>query len=350
MDIYVLNSSFEKIGIIDYCHSIIWTRRYCSAGDFELYLPATTNALELLVDGNIVMRSDDQTSLMIIKTVNLSTDAENGNYLTVTGPSIESYIAKRIVWVQTNLNGPVENCVIQLMNENLITPSLPARKINNIQIGTICNCGISITKQVTGTNLLEAIIDMLDTYKLGFNLTFEKTVLKFNIYQGTDRSYNQNINPYVTFSHEFDNILSSQYQTSSENFKNVALVAGEGQGVSRKTYTVGNTSGLNRDEIYIDAREISSNTDGGTLTPDEYNALLAEKGNEALAESVTTESFEGNIEANTNYIFNRDYFLGDIVNIENEYGITAIVRITEVIESWDENGYNCIPTFNAEEV
>lgn len=350
MDIYVLNSSFEKIGIIDYCHSIIWTRRYCATGDFELYLPATKDALELLVDGNIVMRSDDQTSLMVIESISLNTDAENGNYLTVTGPSIECYIEKRIVWAQTNLNGLVENCVTQLLNENVITPSLPARKINNIQIGTICNCGISIKKQITGTNLLDAIIDMLNTYKLGFNLTFEKTVLKFNIYQGTDRSYSQNINPYVTFSPEFDNILSSQYQASSENFRNVALVAGEGQGVSRKTYIVGSASGLNRDEIYVDAREISSNTDGGTLTPDEYNALLAEKGNEILAESIATESFEGNIEANTNYIFNRDYFLGDIVNIENEYGMTTIVRITEVIESWDENGYNCIPTFSAEEV
>ena len=350
MDIYVLNSSFEKIGIIDYCRSIIWTRRYCSSGDFELYLPATKDALELLIDGNIVMRADDQTSLMIIKTVNLSTDAENGNYLTVTGPSIESYIAKRIVWAQTNLNGPVENGVIQLMNDNVITPSLPARKINNIQIGTICNCSISIKKQITGTNLLDAIIDILNTYKLGFNLTFEKKMLKFNIYQGTDRSYSQDINPYVTFSPEFDNILSSQYQASSENFRNVALVAGEGQGVSRKTYIVGSASGMNRDEIYVDAREISSNTDGGTLTPDEYNSLLAEKGKEILAENTKTESFEGNVDPNTNYVFNRDYFLGDIVNIENEYGMTSIVRITEVIESWNENGYSCIPTFSAEEV
>lgn len=40
-----------------------------------------------------------------------------------------------------------------------------------------------------------------------------------------------------------------------------------------------------------------------------------------------------------------DYNLGDIVEVENEYGLKARVRITEVIESEDENGYTCIPKF-----
>lgn len=350
MDIYILNTSFERIGIIDYCASIIWARQYCAAGDFELYLPATTEAFELLQDGNLVMRSDDTTSLMVIKNINLTTDEENGNYLTVSGPSIESYIAKRIVWEQTNLSGYVTDCITTLLNENMISPSDSDRKIDNFAIGTYCDCDISITKQITGDNLLTAIIDLLTTYKYGFNVTFDGEGLQFNIYEGTDRSYDQTANPYVTFSPEFDNILSSQYQASSQNYKNVALVAGEGQGVARKTYVVGSGTGIDRAEIYVDAREISSNTDGGTLTTDEYDALLAEKGNESLAQAGETESFEAEIEPNTNYVFNRDYFLGDVVNIVNEYGITAIARISEVIEAWDENGYSCVPTFESKEV
>ena len=350
MDIYVLNTSFEKIGVIDYCESIIWTKRYCATGDFELYLPATSEALEILQDGNLVMREDDQTSLMVIKNIVLKTDAEEGDYITVSGPSIESYIAKRIIWQQTNLSGLVTDCITTLLDQNLIAPSIGARKINNVVIGSYCDCDISITKQITGDNLLDAIINLLNTYNLGFSLTFDGINLNFNIYEGTDRSYDQSANAYVTFSSEFDNLLASTYQASSENYKNVAMIAGEGSGVSRKNYVVGNASGINRDEVYVDARDISSNTDEGTLTPTQYDALLAERGNEALAEAIATQDYEGEIEPNVNYIFNQDYYLGDIVNLENQYEMTSTVRIIEVIESWDENGYSCIPTFKSKEV
>ena len=48
MYIYVLDSEYNKIGVIDYCESIIWTTRYCDSGDFELYLPVTLDAMDLL--------------------------------------------------------------------------------------------------------------------------------------------------------------------------------------------------------------------------------------------------------------------------------------------------------------
>lgn len=42
--------------------------------------------------------------------------------------------------------------------------------------------------------------------------------------------------------------------------------------------------------------------------------------------------------------------LGDIVTVQNEYGITMNARITEVIETFDENGYSVSPKFEYEEV
>ena len=40
MDLYILNKNFEKIGLIDTYESVIWTTRYYTYGDFELYIPA----------------------------------------------------------------------------------------------------------------------------------------------------------------------------------------------------------------------------------------------------------------------------------------------------------------------
>lgn len=50
------------------------------------------------------------------------------------------------------------------------------------------------------------------------------------------------------------------------------------------------------------------------------------------------------------YVLNRDYFLGDLVQIENEKGIKAAPRITEIIYAEDENGSSVVPTFSEWEV
>lgn len=47
---------------------------------------------------------------------------------------------------------------------------------------------------------------------------------------------------------------------------------------------------------------------------------------------------------------NKDYFLGDIVQVINAYGIRAMPRIIEIIESEDENGASTVPTFSTWEV
>ena len=349
MNIYILDTSFKRLGVIDYCASIIWTRRYCAAGDFELYIPADQNALSLIKKARLVMRGDDQTNLMVIETIKLQTDVENGDYLTVSGRSAESWIGRRIVWSQTNLSGTVTNCVKTLLNNNLINPTNTARTINKIEIGQFCSCSETVTRQITGANLLETIVELLNTYRLGFELEFDGEMLYFNIYEGTDRSTDQTTNPHVIFSPEYDNLLTTEYEVSITDYKSVALVAGEGEGAARKRYQVGSDSGLHRRELYVDARDISSDTDDGTLEIDEYNALLAQKGNEALSETIITQAFSGAVEASLGYQYKKDYFLGDTVNIINEYGIGAAVRITEVIESWNENGYSCIPTFSSNE-
>jgi hypothetical protein len=72
---------------------------------------------------------------------------------------------------------------------------------------------------------------------------------------------------------------------------------------------------------------------------------LLERGYENLAEFGYVTSFEGTIEPNTTFAYKVDYDLGDLVTVENEYGISASVRISEVVEVWDDNGYSVEPKF-----
>ena len=78
----------------------------------------------------------------------------------------------------------------------------------------------------------------------------------------------------------------------------------------------------------------------------EYNAQLQQRGVEKLAEQTDAQNFEGETVDYT-YKYGEDYFLGDIVEVVNEYGMEARTRVIEVIESEDGSGKYTIPTFSS---
>lgn len=56
-------------------------------------------------------------------------------------------------------------------------------------------------------------------------------------------------------------------------------------------------------------------------------------------------SFSGDVDPNVTFKYKQDYYLGDIVTVENEYGITRAARIIEIREVNDETGYKMEPIF-----
>lgn len=350
MEMMTLDTSFKAQKIIDTFKSLIWTDRYSEYGDFEIYVAATTEMLNIFVPDYYIW-SENSEHVMIIEDRSIESDIESGNFLLISGRSLESILTRRIVWAQTILNGYLEGQIEKLLNENVIKPSIAARKIDNFifeKSGDSYIASLKVTAQFTGDNLYDAIKSMCDNVGIGFKITLnDKNQFVFKLYNGNDRSYSQDVNPYVVFSPNFENLISSNYVESSNTLKNVALVAGEGEGSDRRTYIVGDSTqkGLSRREMFVDARDISSSTDDGTLTDDEYNAQLAQRGDEKLSENKATQSFEGQAETTQLYKYNEDFFMGDICEYENEYGMESRVRITEYIHSEDSNGTESYPTF-----
>lgn len=346
MIIYVLDTNLERIGTIDTTSSIIWTNRYYTYGDFELYVSATNNNLALLQEGYYLIREGYEENAMIIKKIQITTDVESGNYLTVTGQCLKSIIYQRIIWNMTSVTGKLESCIARLLNENAINPEITARKISNLVNTNTLSTNYTMTAQYTGDNLGETIAAICQNYGLGWDVQLDLDNKQFNfiLYQGIDRSYDQSEIPPVIFSNEYENLLRTTYIYDLTNYKNVAKVAGEGEGLARRYVTVGTASGLERFEAYVDAKDVNSND--GQISNTEYYNLLTERGNEKLAELDYTENFEGEVETNYTYIFGEDYFIGDIVEVVNEYGIAASTRILEVIQSEDESGIYTIPTFS----
>ena len=350
MELYVLNRDFEIINYIDTFVSLEWVKRYFDTGDFVLNCVADMNIIKSLQKRNYLVREDDE-RIMIIEKINITTSAENGNTVNVSGRSIESILGRRIVWKQTNSKASetVEQFIRRLVDENVINPTDPKRKIPNLILGELKGFTEKIEKQVTGDNLLTVIKEICQAYNYGFKITMnEAGYLVFDLYKGADRSYNQSINPYVVFSNDYDNIINTEYEYDETNISNVALIGGEGEGTARKYQSIGDSEGFDRYELFVDANDISSND--GEISLTDYNKLLIERGNEKIAENTFVESYTGEVETTLTYVYKKDYDLGDIIETVNEYGMEATPRIIEIIESENENGLRVVPTFGTWEV
>ena len=264
MDLVVLNTDLDAISVIDTYSSLIWTDRYNEYGDFEIYTRMTEDVLSYIKQ-DYYLRSRDSEHLMIIEKLLISSDTEEGNNLTVTGRSLESLLDRRIVWGQKSIRGNLQNGIKTLLDENVISPSNTNRKIENFVFETSTDPAITeltIDAQYTGDNLYEVIQRICSERGIGFKVTLsDDKKFIFQLYAGTDRSYEQTVNPYVVFSPNFDNLVSSNYIESKSSLKNVTLVGGEGEGTARRYTAVGDVSGLDRREIFTDARDISSDMD-----------------------------------------------------------------------------------------
>lgn len=328
---------------------MIWTTRYYKSGDFELYAPATADLVQEIQKDRYIIRDDDPTQAMIIQNIQITTDVEDGNFIIATGKSLKSILSRRIIWRQTTINGTVEAGVRKLISQNIMKPSDTTRKIDNLVFGEQLGITETLRQQFTGTNLETAISNICIRFGLGYDVQLDLTNKKFVfvLFKGTDRSYGQTENPRVIFSPEYENLLYTSYTDSNENYKNVALVAGEGEGINRKTASTGTASGLNRYELYVDSRDTSTDDDS-TITEEEYLEMLKEKGNEALAENSILQHLECDLETNHTWQYGRDYFLGDIVEVMDEYGHSERPQITEIIESEDDTGKKLVVTFTTE--
>ena len=427
-DVYVLDANLEMIGVVDNYKSLIWNNRYNKIGDCELYVPASSEMLSLLQKNYYLARYDDE-MVCQIKKIELDTDAESGNYLIITGYDVKRFLDQRVIWSTMSCNGNLETFIRDMVNLTLISPALGARQLlkpngnNLLALGTAAGFTDVTTEQVTYKNVGEKIRDYCLEHNWGYRVVLDNGQFWFQLYEGTDRTDE------VIFSDNYENLATTKYVEDETKLGNVALVAGEGQGSERTRNVSGYEEGVDRYEIYVDAKDISKTITWGDLTnlypttdsggqgyisgnatsgytynmnyvniqivdSDQltnlqaaypsgqivtidgaqyyqiYNEVIADlpsntlqdgddvvlrdviysvylltRGYEKLAEYGAVTSFEGSVEPNTTFVYKQDYFLGDLVTVENEYGISVEARITEILEVNDDSGYKVEPKF-----
>lgn len=367
MVLYVLDQNFDKKDTIDEYISIIWTDRYAEAGDFELCLSASSENLNKFSLNDYLYREDSE-HVMIVETIKIDTNSESGNIIVISGRSLESILDRRVAWPQITLDGYLESQIEALFNYNILfpDPSMYDSRSNYKQYydlfhDTRCipnfiyeysNDGnineLKITAQYTGDNLYDIIKAICEDCGIGFKIILRDKQFVFSFYNGIDRSYNQNINSYIEFMPSLDNVITTSYKDTIEIYRNVCFVAGEDSGDKRRWIAQNdkNYIGLSRRELYVDARDLQSEKEDGTqMSDDEYTQLLVNRADTDLSDYVESKTFEGEVEDSVMYRYGEHYYIGDIIQIENEYGVKARSRITEYTFNDEESSTSSYPTF-----
>lgn len=393
MDALIMDKDFNVTNILDSFISFIWTDRYQSAGDFEVYVPASEEMAKMMpIDG--YLSQDASPYCMVIEEMQCLTDVEDGNKMLFKGRSLESLLERRVIWNrifrtdETTLN--LQTAVERALNENAINPSDPNRKIPGLKFVQSVDPNVTnhyVKGEVRGQNLYDTIVEWCTQHNIGFRIlpNYETKELSFSLYYGNDYSYDQDQNPYVVFDPQFGNLVSSDYVATRKDFRTVCLVVGPQDTADPDVdYTMsvylkaGAGSGLDRREIAVDMT--SSNlptpqalykeytdelgetyskpcvikgkvqyTDESIAKYNEARAqLLADmeaNGREKLSQHTITEAFNGEVQAVQQFVYGKDFFLGDIVSVRNEYKLECQMIVSEVVRTCDQNGETILPTF-----
>lgn len=344
----LMDNNFNKIMLLENYKSLIWTTRYYDHGDFQLTIPFDPEVVQYCQCTYYIVRTDDD-NVGIIENIDARITETNERYVVLSGRFLTQILARRIIAQQTQVSGTVASAINKLINDAIINPTIPERKISNFILGDYTTTD-TIEAQYTGKNLFTVIHDICLQYGLGFKVTLNaNNQFVFQLYEGTDRSFNQDVNPHVVFSDQMDNLINAEFQVDFKNVITAVLAAGEGEGLQRKTvWAVSDTlsvltaTGLYRYEYYLDARNTSTND--GEISDEEYLNQLSE----LAQEQFTTYEMKAAGEANFEFLdYQTDIFVGDIVSVvDANIGLNTTVRIIEIIESIDENGmYTLVPTF-----
>lgn len=351
---YIYNAARERIGVLQHDDAVQWLENYQSPGEVKIDAQATLDNYALLVDGNRIFNADANTVARICHIDLVQTEAEE--LLTIRADITSELLSDRVLMATEHVTN-VEAAMYSIYNKN--------RRALPISVGSAEGYTERADMEITWGSVLDAEQKLAEVSGLGFTVLFDPETGEetFKVYKGVDRSDEQNPGYIGYFGTDVGNIQNVSVTSGTTDYKNVAVVAGAGEGAERavRIVSLGNVSGENRRELYVDARDLQREYQVATPTGEfdekgnplysyetrlytdtEYHAMLDARGREKLAECLRTFSITCNIVQN-NILYGFDYFLGDRMPIKlPEYGIYASARISSVTMVYERDSNKII--------
>ena len=236
IEVYKMTADTDSVSIIleavcDSFSSLLWDIECYQCGAFEVYIAANPQNIEIFRTGRIIGRDDDKEHFGIIESVKIDTDAENGDYLTVSGRFLMCLLERRIIYPTYSAISPTKysDIVRAVVSQNCMNDD--NRRIPGLSLGEVSGeCWEQTTKlQVSYTNLMEWIYTVCEKIGGTANIRLSKIEnehyqMLFELSQGTDRSIMQEENPHIVFSDGYSNLLSFSYAGNNYSYRRFEII------------------------------------------------------------------------------------------------------------------------------
>ena len=347
-NVIVYNKNWEMTGYIDAYSSLIWTKRYTSPGDFEMHLAYSRHLVDVLKVGYYVALENaaDRGGIyaMIIDRIEIKQSCSDGATILVKGKSLLSLLSRRVLYNELVESTSCFGFISDLVNNCFGNVAVPPRRwltydgniayyLNDLTSDTDTRVRVA----GKGDNLCEVITEFCEENGIGIDMLYNPNSEQYGIYVYKYRSKADEI----IFSSSLDNLAECEYIQDISNYANMALVSSDNSYASAPT---GIDSTTDPALMGIERFEQSFNTDlaGNTGT---YGALQA-SGVRQLREKQNTQEIIAEIISDVTYRYEVDYYVGDVVTVKTDFGITATAQIMEMTEIWTSDEYTTTPTFS----
>lgn len=374
MPIRVYSPYLDFLHELDTYTSMQFTRRYHEIGEFEQHLNQYVHGAEHFQKGNIVILGDQTHKAGIIRHREIALDSEGkeSENWTLKGPTLQGLMSQRLTvppsgQAHDTVSGDAETVMKHYVERHFVNPDDPLRKIPQLVIAENQHRGKQIDYESRYKKVSDDLTNISKQTGLGWTVYADMTLKKFvfDVIGGKDLTQdNPGGNPPVFFSPDYGTIESQNFANSDLDYRNFGYVGGQGEGVDREVVTVGESSGLERFETFIDARDVDSSdtlTERGEQKLSEMETQLSLEAE--ILTPVTRDAYEyshdgylqpaqpvGHYERKqqqiTPFQYEKDFDLGDTVPVVNKrWGVTMTSRITEFREIHEPGGFRLDATF-----
>jgi len=347
----VTDEAISLIGEVNDASSVLYTKRFKGYGTLEMYVPLTNENVQYCKVGNMICIGSTGRYCYFILGIQPQKDENGFVKIKVVGRSLEYILANRILYTTHKYtNKALSYVMYNMVDVNFISVTDSKRRLSHLELeqGAYTNLfGPVVTLQRLGKSVKDREDEICENYKYGYEIYFDIKALKFifRVLQPVDKTYNSGVQLPIIFDTETDDVLQSTYNYNAEAEKNVALVVGEAQDSTEKDIkvrakvVVGNDTlaGYQRKEMYIDARDLQSESenDSGSveeMSQHDYEELLRNRGSVKLSENAVVQTLEANIRYyGSQYEYDVDYTVGDIVTIvDRDINVMVNASISEV--------------------
>ena len=311
MNLNLYDKDLNRIAIIGSQYvSCLWSEGYNTVENFTLELNATDDYKKKVQDDFYVGR-DDRPTLMVIKTVRIA-----GGKIVASGKQ-STRVLDDVSFVGTIESGSeIDTSIKNAYNGS--------NKYHNVEFADT-NLQIKYDHQISNKSFLELCETMCQSKDVGLRAVRSGGVVSVEFYQPEEKEN-------LVFREEFGNLTIDSLSTSTENYKNYAIVLGEGEGESGIRVDVDLTNGSERREMIVKA--VGLNLEDGE-TEESYRSRLEAVGTEKLLGKTKTMSCAFTPYAND---FGKKYDLGDLLTVlMPDYGITLKARVSKFTQKSQNN-------------